>query len=198
MPELIATPGDFCHGGADTGSAPPSDAPGFLIQRSTCAVRRGRQLPRSSRQIPGNSACARVKLQGSAQLLRNVYTLDRVQGRGRGEPMPPTAIVDGPVKAASICGVSNAAIHKWINRRNMYRKHALSLTRACGIPNEELVGPDQAFRPKALSLRIFILNEFDHEEVAWMRTALELNVHSFPDNLDYQLAGKRNARNWLV
>jgi DNA-binding transcriptional regulator YdaS (Cro superfamily) len=51
--------------------------------------------------------------------------------------------VGGPTKAAGICGVSNTAIHKWIRRGSvMLLKHALRLSRASGIPIEELVGEE--------------------------------------------------------
>lgn len=44
----------------------------------------------------------------------------------------------GPTKAAGICGVSNAAVHKWIKRGSVsLLVHALRLSRASGIPIEE-------------------------------------------------------------
>ena len=54
------------------------------------------------------------------------------------------AILGGPTKAAGICKVSNAAIHKWINRRSVtLLKHALRLSRASGVPIEEFVGEEE-------------------------------------------------------
>jgi hypothetical protein len=53
------------------------------------------------------------------------------------------AILGGPTKAARICRVSNAAVHKWINRRSVpLLKHALLLSKASEIPIEEFVGDD--------------------------------------------------------
>jgi hypothetical protein len=53
------------------------------------------------------------------------------------------AIVGGPTKAALVCKVSNAAVHKWINRRSVTLLiHAVRLARASGIPIEEFVGPE--------------------------------------------------------
>jgi hypothetical protein len=44
------------------------------------------------------------------------------------------AAVGGPTKAARICRVSNAAIHKWIQRGGITRlSDALRLSRASGI-----------------------------------------------------------------
>ena len=54
------------------------------------------------------------------------------------------SIVGGPTKAARICRVSNAAIHKWLQRgRISLLVHALRLSRASGVPIEEFVGNDQ-------------------------------------------------------
>jgi hypothetical protein len=55
------------------------------------------------------------------------------------------SILGGPTKAAGICGVSNAAIHKWINRRSVsLLKHAVRLSRASGIPIEEFLGDEDS------------------------------------------------------
>jgi DNA-binding transcriptional regulator YdaS (Cro superfamily) len=54
-------------------------------------------------------------------------------------------LIGGPTKAATLCGVSNTAIHDWINKGNVsLLKHALRLSRASGIPIEEFVGEDEA------------------------------------------------------
>jgi DNA-binding transcriptional regulator YdaS (Cro superfamily) len=56
-------------------------------------------------------------------------------------------IIGGPTKAATLCGVSNTAIHDWINKGSVsLLKHALRLSRASGIPIEEFVG-DEAPEP---------------------------------------------------
>jgi hypothetical protein len=48
--------------------------------------------------------------------------------------------VGGPTKAARICGVSNAAVHKWIQRGSIsLLRNALRLSRASGISIEEFV-----------------------------------------------------------
>ena len=53
------------------------------------------------------------------------------------------AVLGGPTKAAGKCGVSNAAIHKWINRGSVsLLKHAVRLSKASGIPIEEFIGED--------------------------------------------------------
>jgi|HubBroStandDraft_1064217.scaffolds.fasta_scaffold1600563_1 hypothetical protein len=49
-------------------------------------------------------------------------------------------LVGGPTKAATLCGVSNTAIHDWINKGHVsLLKHALRLSRASGIPIENFV-----------------------------------------------------------
>jgi hypothetical protein len=49
----------------------------------------------------------------------------------------------GPTKAARICRVSNAAIHKWIQRGSVsLLRHALRLSRASGVPVEQFVGDE--------------------------------------------------------
>jgi hypothetical protein len=51
------------------------------------------------------------------------------------------AALGGPTKTAGICGVSNAAIHKWINRGSVtLLKNAVKLSKASGIPIEEFLG----------------------------------------------------------
>jgi DNA-binding transcriptional regulator YdaS (Cro superfamily) len=48
--------------------------------------------------------------------------------------------VGGPTKAARICGVSNAAVHKWIQRGSIsLLRNALRLSRASGVSIEEFV-----------------------------------------------------------
>ncbi len=50
-------------------------------------------------------------------------------------------LIGGPTKAATLCGVSNTAIHDWIHKgRVSLLKHALRLSHASGIPIEEFVG----------------------------------------------------------
>jgi hypothetical protein len=54
------------------------------------------------------------------------------------------SVVGGPTLAARICGVSNAAIHYWINRGEIITlKPALRLSRASGIPVEEFAIDDE-------------------------------------------------------
>jgi hypothetical protein len=49
----------------------------------------------------------------------------------------------GPTKAARICGVSNAAIHKWTQRGSVsLLRHAVRLSHASGIPIEQFVGDE--------------------------------------------------------
>jgi len=53
------------------------------------------------------------------------------------------AIVGGPTKAARLCGVSNAAVHRWIRSGNVILlRHALRLSQASGIPMEQFVGEE--------------------------------------------------------
>jgi DNA-binding transcriptional regulator YdaS (Cro superfamily) len=53
------------------------------------------------------------------------------------------ALVGGPTKAARLCGVSNAAVHRWMNSGSLsLLKHALRLSRASGIAIEEFVGEE--------------------------------------------------------
>jgi hypothetical protein len=48
------------------------------------------------------------------------------------------ASLGGPTRAARVCGVSNAAIHKWIQRGSIsLLVHALRLSRATGVPIEQ-------------------------------------------------------------
>jgi hypothetical protein len=54
------------------------------------------------------------------------------------------ADLGGPTKAARICGVSNAAIHKWIQRGSVsLLRHAVRLSHASGIPIEQFVGDER-------------------------------------------------------
>ena len=47
-------------------------------------------------------------------------------------------VIGGPTKAATICRVSNTAIHDWIHKGHVsLLKHAIRLSRASGIPVEE-------------------------------------------------------------
>jgi DNA-binding transcriptional regulator YdaS (Cro superfamily) len=53
-------------------------------------------------------------------------------------------LVGGPTKAARLCGVSNAAVHRWIQAgRVILLRHALRLSIASGIPIEEFVGDEK-------------------------------------------------------
>jgi len=53
------------------------------------------------------------------------------------------AVVGGPTKAARLCGVSNAAVHRWIRSGTVILlRHALRLSRASGIPIEQFVGEE--------------------------------------------------------
>ena len=49
--------------------------------------------------------------------------------------------VGGPTKAATLCGVSNTAVHRWIRSGSVtLLRHALALSRASGISVEQFVG----------------------------------------------------------
>jgi DNA-binding transcriptional regulator YdaS (Cro superfamily) len=50
------------------------------------------------------------------------------------------AVVGGPTKAARLCGVSNAAVHRWIRSGSVILlRHALRLSKASGVPIEQFV-----------------------------------------------------------
>jgi len=54
------------------------------------------------------------------------------------------ALVGGPTRVATLCGVSNTAVHDWINKGHVsLLKHAVRLSRASGIPIEEFVGEQE-------------------------------------------------------
>jgi len=54
------------------------------------------------------------------------------------------AAVGGPTKAATLCEVSNTAVHRWIQFRSVpLLRHALLLSRASGVPIEEFVGEEE-------------------------------------------------------
>ena len=51
--------------------------------------------------------------------------------------------VGGPTKAARLCGVSNAAVHRWIRSGSVILlRHALRLSQASGVPIEQFVGEE--------------------------------------------------------
>ena len=53
------------------------------------------------------------------------------------------AVVGGPTKAARLCEVSNAAVHRWIRSGSVILlRHALRLSQASGIPIEQFVGEE--------------------------------------------------------
>jgi DNA-binding transcriptional regulator YdaS (Cro superfamily) len=53
------------------------------------------------------------------------------------------AAVGGPTKAARLCGVSNAAVHRWVRSGTVtLLRHALRLSRASGVPIEQFVGEE--------------------------------------------------------
>jgi DNA-binding transcriptional regulator YdaS (Cro superfamily) len=53
------------------------------------------------------------------------------------------AVVGGPTKAARLCGVSNAAVHRWIRSGSVtLLRHALRLSQASGVPIEQFVGKE--------------------------------------------------------
>jgi DNA-binding transcriptional regulator YdaS (Cro superfamily) len=53
------------------------------------------------------------------------------------------AVVGGPTKAARLCGVSNAAVHRWIRSGSVILlRHALRLSQASAIPIELFVGEE--------------------------------------------------------
>ena len=69
------------------------------------------------------------------------------RGKRREENVVARAVglIGGPTKAATLCGVSNTAIHDWINKGHIsLLKHALRLSRASGIPIEEFVGDEDS------------------------------------------------------
>lgn len=69
------------------------------------------------------------------------------RGKRRGENVVARAVelIGGPTKAATLCGVSNTAIHDWINKGHVsFLKHALRLSRASGIPIEEFVDDEDS------------------------------------------------------
>jgi DNA-binding transcriptional regulator YdaS (Cro superfamily) len=64
--------------------------------------------------------------------------------RGQNPVARAVAAVGGPTKAARVCGVSNSAIHKWINQGSItLLRHALALARASGVSIEEFVGEQE-------------------------------------------------------
>jgi len=68
------------------------------------------------------------------------------RGRGRKDNAVAVAVASlgGPTKAARACGVSNAAIHKWIQRGSVsLLVHALRLSRASGVPIEQFVAKEE-------------------------------------------------------
>jgi DNA-binding transcriptional regulator YdaS (Cro superfamily) len=71
--------------------------------------------------------------------------MKRKQGkRGQNAVARAVAAVGGPTKAARVCGVSNSAVHKWINQGSItLLRYALSLSRASGVPIEEFVGEEE-------------------------------------------------------
>ncbi len=70
-----------------------------------------------------------------------------MKGRGKKENQNAVAravaLVGGPTKAARVCGVSNSAVHYWIQSRSVgLLRHALRLSRASGVPIEQFVGEE--------------------------------------------------------
>jgi DNA-binding transcriptional regulator YdaS (Cro superfamily) len=64
-------------------------------------------------------------------------------GRDNNAVARAVALVGGPTKAARICGVSNAAVHKWIQIGEIsYLRSALRLSRASGVPIEQFVAEE--------------------------------------------------------
>jgi hypothetical protein len=54
-------------------------------------------------------------------------------------------LIGGPTKAATLCGVSNTAIHDWIHKGHVsLLKHAVRLSRASGIPIEQFLGEEDS------------------------------------------------------
>jgi hypothetical protein len=70
--------------------------------------------------------------------------MKRGAGRKTNAVASAVSAVGGPTKAAIICRVSNAAVHKWIQRGSINGlRHALRLSRASGVPIEQFVGEDE-------------------------------------------------------
>jgi DNA-binding transcriptional regulator YdaS (Cro superfamily) len=70
-----------------------------------------------------------------------------MKGRGKKENQNAVAravaLLGGPTKTARVCGVSNSAVHYWIQSRSVgLLRHALRLSRASGIPIEQFVGEE--------------------------------------------------------
>jgi DNA-binding transcriptional regulator YdaS (Cro superfamily) len=66
--------------------------------------------------------------------------MKRRGGRKTNSVAVAVSAVGGPTKAARICGVSNAAIHKWIQRGSISGlRHALRMSQASGVPIEQFV-----------------------------------------------------------
>lgn len=52
--------------------------------------------------------------------------------------------VGGPTRVATLCGVSNTAVHRWIGFKNVpLLRHALLLSQASGVPIEQFVGEEE-------------------------------------------------------
>jgi DNA-binding transcriptional regulator YdaS (Cro superfamily) len=68
-----------------------------------------------------------------------------VRGRGKENAVARAVrLVGGPTRAARLCGVSNAAVHRWIQSgRVILLRHALRLSKASNIPIEEFVGEQE-------------------------------------------------------
>jgi DNA-binding transcriptional regulator YdaS (Cro superfamily) len=64
--------------------------------------------------------------------------------KAEGNPVArAVAAVGGPTKAARLCGVSNAAVHRWMLSGSVtLLRHAIRLSRASGIPIEQFVAED--------------------------------------------------------
>jgi len=75
---------------------------------------------------------------------QRVVLMKRRKKRGQNAVARAVALVGGPTRAARLCGVSNAAVHRWINSGSLsLLKHALRLSRASGIPIEEFAGDQE-------------------------------------------------------
>ena len=69
--------------------------------------------------------------------------MKRRGGRKTNAVASAVSALGGPTKAARICGVSNAAVHKWIQRGSINGlRHALRLSKASGVPIEQFVGEE--------------------------------------------------------
>jgi hypothetical protein len=97
---------------------------------------------------------ARVAFESQRSLTRGRWEMKRRKGKQQ-ENAVARAIeaVGGPTKAATLCEVSNTAVHRWKEFRSVpLLRHALPLSRASGIPIEEFVGDEDDRSQRKISI----------------------------------------------